>query len=281
LEALANHHPQWASKANDAGPLSADEPLEQLTLVLARSAEQGAALKTMLAEQQTPGSPRYHHWLKPDEMGERFGLSQRDIDTLTGWLQSQGLHVNWVSPSRSFLAFGGTAGAVGHAFHTELHTYRTTTVDGKAVDRMSIASDPLIPLALHPAIRAITGLYTVEDRPFHRSRALESIAPRLTLANGEHVIAPNDFNVIYDNRGQPSSVTIGIVGEARTNFSDFDNFRQQTQTSFPNPTEIVPTAYGGVDPGPALAVFPCQAVRPSRPPARSPSPAAATVRLPR
>ena len=46
-------------------------------------------------------------------------------------------------------------------------------------------------------------------------------------------------------------MTIGIVDESRTDFADFDNFRYLTGANFSNPTEIVPTAFGGVDPGPA------------------------------
>jgi hypothetical protein len=123
LVALPDHHPQWANKQNSTGLVPPGLPLEQLTLVLSRSPQQEAALQTFLAQQQESGSPNYHRWLTPAEMGERFGLSEHDLATLSGWLQSQGLHVNWVSPSRIFLRFGGTAGAVDRAFQTELHTY--------------------------------------------------------------------------------------------------------------------------------------------------------------
>ena len=92
------------------------------------------------------------------------------LATLSGWLQSQGLHVNWVSPSRIFLRFGGTAGAVDRAFQTELHTYKTKTTFPSGIERMSVSSDPMVPLALKPAIKAIHGLYSVEDHPFHAAR---------------------------------------------------------------------------------------------------------------
>jgi trimeric autotransporter adhesin len=120
--ALLNHHPQWANKENSTGLVAPDFALEQLTLVLSRSAQQEEDLQAFLAQQQDPRSPNYHRWLTPAEMGQRFGVSEQDVATLSAWLQSQGLHVNWVSPSRMFLRFGGTASAVGHAFQTELHT---------------------------------------------------------------------------------------------------------------------------------------------------------------
>ena len=249
LKALPNHLPQWANAGNDAGALPPDRMLDQMTVVLARSPQQQTALESFLAEQQNPASPEYHHWLTPSEVGDRFGLSQQDISAITGWLQSQGLHVNWISPSRIFIGFGGTAADLGRALQTELHNY---TVNG--TQRLSVSSDPMVPQALVPAVKAIRGLYTIEERPLHHVDSMQSESPLLTTSNGSHFIAPADFATIYDIPAgvSGSGQSIGIVGRARTNFADFTNFRQKTGTSFPNPTEIVPTTFGGVDPGPAF-----------------------------
>jgi hypothetical protein len=253
--ALLNHHPQWANKENSTGLVAPDFALEQLTLVLSRSAQQEEDLQAFLAQQQDPRSPNYHRWLTPAEMGQRFGVSEQDVATLSAWLQSQGLHVNWVSPSRMFLRFGGTASAVGHAFQTELHNY-TTSRNG--TERMSVSSDPMIPLALKPAIKAIHGLYTVEDHPLHFVRPAQSDVPNTTLTNDEHVMVPGDFSRIYNYNGGSGTqpVAIGVVGRSRTDFNDFANFRQLTEANFANPTEIVPTQFGGIDPGPALTAPP-------------------------
>jgi subtilase family serine protease len=261
MVALPNHHPQWARQENSTGVLPAAIPLEQLTLILARSPQQEEALKIFMEEQQDRASPNYHHWLTPVEMGERFGLSEPDLTALSGWLRSQGLHVNWISPSRTFLRFGGAAGDVGQAFHTALRTYRTIDAQGKVVERMSVASDPMIPLALQPAIKAVHGLYTIEDHPFHSARTMRSDGPEITTTNGDHVIAPGDFATIYDaNIDVYNANSIGIVGESRTDFADLNNFRTLTDVSFPNPSEIVPTAYGAIDPGPALTAPPAAGV---------------------
>jgi subtilase family serine protease len=261
LVALPNHHPQWANKANSPVSLTADQVFDHLTLVLSRPPQQEQALQQFLADQQDPASPEYHHWLTPVEMGERFGLSEHDVAALAAWLQQQGLHVNWVSPSRMFVGFGGTAGALARAFHTDLNAYTTKDAQGVPVERMSVSSDPMIPLALQPAIKAIHGLFTIENRPLHSFRLMESTSPEATTGGGTHIITPGDFGAIYGfNGGAPFPETIGIVGHARTDFADFDNFRQKTATNFPNPTEIVPTAFGGVDPGPAYTAPPAAGV---------------------
>ncbi|MGA2350787.1 MAG: S53 family peptidase [Terracidiphilus sp.] len=248
LRVLPNHHPSWANPGNSVGVLPGDQVLNPMTLVLARSPEQELAFETFLADQQNPASPEYHHWLTPAEVGDRFGLAEQDIETLSGWLQSQGLRVNWVSPSRIFIGLSGTAANLGRAFQTEFHTYK---VNG--VERISVSSDPQVPAALLPAIKAVNGLYTVENRPGVHAGSGSSDSPAENSNSGNHYITPADFAVLYD---LPTSLTgagqtIGIVGRAHTDFADFSNFRSLTGATFANPTEVVPTAFGGKDPGAA------------------------------
>ena len=120
---LANQHPMWASPANDRGALDANKVIDNLTLILTRSPEQQQAFDQFVADQQNPASPNYHHWLTPVEIGTRFGLSGHDIDSISGWLESQGLHVNWVAPSRIDIAFGGSVAGINRAFGISMHAY--------------------------------------------------------------------------------------------------------------------------------------------------------------
>jgi subtilase family serine protease len=257
VQVLANHLPHWANAGNDVGVAPPNQMMDGLTMVLARSPEQELALQQLLADQQNPASLEFHRWLTPAEMGERFGLSEHDIATMTRWLRSQGLHVNWVTPSKTFIGFSGTAAEVGQAFQTEVHRFK---VNG--VERLSVSSAPLAPEALAPAIKAIQGLYTIDDRPLLQLTPAQTAFPELTLSSSDHVIAPADFATIYD---VPSSLngygwTIGIVGRSRTDLADFQNFRAKTGGSFSLPTEVIPTAFGGVDPGPALTSPPGSSV---------------------
>jgi subtilase family serine protease len=246
-QALLHHHPQWANPGNDLGPLPADRQMTPMTLLLARPAEREAAFLALLAEQQNPASPQYHHWLTPAEVGERFGLSENDLAALTGWLQGNGLVVNQVSQSRAFITFSGSAAAVGRAFHTEVHRYSVL-----GTERFSVSSDPQLPQTLIASIHAVRGLYTVEEHPNHRAE-VQSADPLVTSSTGTHYLAPADFATIYSapSNWTGAGQTIGIVGRSRTNFADFANFRSKTGVNFYNPNEIIPTAYGGLDPGAA------------------------------
>ena len=253
LQALPNHHPLWANAANDAGALPAAQAVDGLTLVLNRTAEQEAAFEELLAEQQDPASANYHRWLTPQEVGEQFGPSDADVSTLAGWLQSQGLHVNFVSPSKVFIGFGGAAADVDRALQTTMHTYM---VNGK--NRISVSSNPMIPAAVAPAIKAIHGLYTVDMQPQSRAAVAEFVSPEMSSSSGAHYVSPGDFARIYDIPGGSTGagVTIGVVGRSRVNPADLNNFKSLTGTNFTNPAEIVPVAYGGLDPGPAQTAPP-------------------------
>lgn len=244
MQALGAHHPLWAKPANDAGPASADLQLNQLTLVLTRSPEQEQAFEQFLADQQNPASPEYHHWLTAEQVGRRFGVSDHDLAAVRGWLESQGLLVNWVAPGRDFIGFGGSAAAVNRAFGTELHSY-----DVNGAMRLSVASDPKIPQELAPAIAAVRGLYSIQDRPSHLTQ-LGQAAPEFSNG-GSHFLTPGDFATLYNlpsNLGG-AGVTIGIVGWSFVDLADLDNFRRQTGVSFADPLEVVPTSFGGVNPG--------------------------------
>jgi subtilase family serine protease len=251
---LKGHHPQWAMQTNDRGALNGNKVIDNLTMVLARSPEQQKAFEQLLSDQQTAGSPEYHHWLTPVEIGTRFGVSDHDIASISGWLESQGLHVNWVAPSKIFIAFGGTAASLGRAFGTEMHAYN---VHGD--QRVSVVSDPMVPSALAPSILAVRGLYTVKERPQHTVRTEISKGPDITLSGvGNYVIGPADFATIYNlpTSLTGSGVTIGVVGEAHVDTADISEFQSFLGANFNTPDQVVPTAQGGVDPGAAYTSVP-------------------------
>ena len=78
-----------ANSRNDLGVAPDSMQLNRMHLVLKRSDSQEAALKQLIDEQHTPGSPNYHKWLTPDQFGAQFGPSDQDIATVTTWLTMQ------------------------------------------------------------------------------------------------------------------------------------------------------------------------------------------------
>src|SRR4051795_6568602 len=98
---LTGHlHPKGVNES-DAGPMDTSEDLPALTMTLRPSDEQEAALEKLLEEQQDPASPNYHQWLTPEQFGERFGVNDADLKTITSWLESENLHVASVARARN------------------------------------------------------------------------------------------------------------------------------------------------------------------------------------
>jgi subtilase family serine protease len=250
FRALADHVPIWADADHFVAAVPDDEQMDGLTIILERHPDRQQAFEKLLDDQQNPASPLYQHWLTSTEIGERFGLPDDEIDALKSWLESEGLHVDWVAPAKNFIGFGGAAGDVARAFRTEVNDYE---VNGER--RRSIATPPMLPSALAPRVKAISGLYTVHTQPDTRlvPQEVRSIAsPDYTYGGSYYLIAPSDFKTIYDFPSAPTGkgVTIGIIGRARVNPADLASFQKLTSTTFATPTEVVPTAYGGIDPGP-------------------------------
>ncbi len=95
-----NVNPGTPTPRTTAGRSVPSFALPDLTLVLSRSPEQQAAFDAFVASQYDTGSPNYHQWLTPAQIGAQFGPAQADIATITGWLTGHGFtrqagHARW------------------------------------------------------------------------------------------------------------------------------------------------------------------------------------------
>ncbi len=133
--------------------------MDRMLLVLKRSADQEASLKTLMEGQQSKSSPNFHQWLTPDQFGQQFGVSDSDIQSVTAWLQTHGFTVNRVATGKTLIEFSGTAGQVREAFQTQIHKY---LVNGE--EHLANASDPTIPSALAPVVAGVNALHNFNKR---------------------------------------------------------------------------------------------------------------------
>jgi trimeric autotransporter adhesin len=256
-----NTHP-LATPANDRGPAPASMTANRLLLLLQRSAQQEAELKTYLRGVQDQNSPDFHKWLSPDEFGRRFGISDADLANVRQWLVQEGFTVNRVSSGRLAIEFSGTFGQVESAFHTSLHQY---IVNGE--QHWANASDPQIPAALAPVVAGVVAMHNFSPRsqvirgPSGRFDArTRTIRPSLTtgnVTNGYTLwIGPADAATIYDtptifNANQSGTlydgtgITIGIAGDSNIDTTQNDNYR----ATFGLPVKPTQVIVDGTDPG--------------------------------
>ena len=200
----------------DRGPVASAMRLDRMTMVFSRTAAQQAELDRLLVAQHDPSSADYHRWLTPEEFGDRFGVTEADVNLVAVWLVAQGFTVDDIARGRTWIAFSGTAAQVEAAFHAPLHNYM---VGGKLHFAPSV--EAAVPDAFAPVVAAVTGLNDFRPRPHSKAR---QVAPRLTSSlSGNHFVVPGDFGIIYnlpdyvngvfqsgnDGTGQ----TIGVVGQ--------------------------------------------------------------------
>ena len=250
-----NRHP-LAIPVNDRGEVPPDLPMERMLLVLKRDPGLESALQGLITEQQDKSSPRFHGWLSPEQVGERFGLSKSDLQTLTAWLKSHGFRVNRIVRSGMAIEFSGTAAQVQEAFHTSIHRYAV----GREIHYAN-ASDPQIPSSLAPAVTGVSTLHNFQKPPtIHVLGSATRIGntstwqPNFTF-NGfsgvAHYLAPGDFAQIYNTASlYPTGIdgtgqSIAIVGRSNINLSDLQIFR----IAFGLPANAPQIILDGADPG--------------------------------
>src|SRR5262245_61946447 len=83
----------------EAGAVDSNLKLTRVLLGLAPSQEQEERLRVLLDHQQDRSSPDYHHWLTPEEFGQRFGPAPQDLMAVRAWLERQGIEVTSVAKS--------------------------------------------------------------------------------------------------------------------------------------------------------------------------------------
>jgi len=245
-----------ANAANDRGAAPDGMRLDRVQLVLRRSPAQETALRQLIEQMHTPGSPSYHQWLTPQQFGAQFGASDQDIATIESWLGSHGFAVSKVNPGKGSLEFSGNVAQLREAFHTQIHQY---SIDGQT--HFANANDPQIPAALAPVIGGFVSLNNFHPKSYLQKLGKASLDPathqvsQWTWGNSPtstyYVFAPGDFAVQYDL--QPlynanvngTGQTIAIINDSNINVDLVNQFRTLFNLP-PNPPQVI---VDGNDPG--------------------------------
>ena len=266
-----NTHPLARAKY-DQGAAPDSLAMDRMMLVLKTTSAQGAALETLLAQQQDHSSPNYHKWLTPQEFGAQFGAADSDIQKITSWLQSHGFQIDSVANGHNVIQFSGNAAQVQSAFHTAIHKY---TVNSQ--EHWANANDPSIPAALTPAVTGVASLNNFPRKAAHRlagtfardmaTGKLKSVKPEFTYlggcngtnTNGTNTpcygLAPYDFATIYNilplwNAGiTGTGQTIAIVSDSDINPADLTNFRSLFGLPAANFTRTYTPGFSSSNPG--------------------------------
>lgn len=213
----------------DLGPADDSLPMEHMQLLLRRSPERQAAFDALVKAQQQPGSPSYHQWLTPEQIGAQFGPAPADVDTIRTYLQGQGFRVNRVSKSGMIIDFSGTAGQVKQSFATEIHVLASASGER----RYGAVKDAELPEALLPAVQGFVSLSNIPSHPLSR----QASAPQYLNANMNQDVSPADFYAIYgagvpiDSGYNGKGMTIALLERSDINPDDVTTFREMFDIS--------------------------------------------------
>ena len=248
-------HP-LANSLNDRGAAPNSMPLDRLTLVLKRSDAQESALKQLIADMHTTGSPSYHKWLTPDQFGKQFGPSDSDLAAVQAWLQSHGFAINKVNAGRQSIEISGNVAQFRDTFHAQIHKY---SVNGET--HYANSTDPQIPAAL---TSVVSGFATLNNfRLKSNARVLgqatyntqtHTAKPQWTYGDTSgvnFVLAPQDYAVQYDLNPLYTAGTngtgqsIAVVNDSNINVYLVNQFRSIFNLPA-NPPQVI---IDGNDPG--------------------------------
>lgn len=223
----------------DLGQTAPATRLQGMTLRFSMTQAQSQALDQLLSDQQNPSSPRYHQWLTPAQYAAQFGVSSSDLAKITSWITGQGLTVDEVAKSGTFVRFSGTVAQVQTAFSTSIHNL---SVNG--VSHFANVTDATVPAPLASVVSGITGLHNFRLKPHLRSQTVTpSARPDFTSSiSGNHYMAPGDFYSIYNetpvltNAINGSGVTIAVMGQIDILNTDIAAFRAASGLAANTPT---------------------------------------------
>jgi hypothetical protein len=212
--------PSSDGSAADAGALPDSQPLH-LSLRLTPSADRTAALDQLLAAQLKAGDPSYHQWLTPQQFAESYGATDDQIATVTTYLQSQGITVDSVSPSKTRLSLSGTTAQVQRAFAVSLRNY---VVSGNS--HYASSGSLSLPREVAAIVGGVSGL---SDIPSPAIATVTSISPsgraRMIAPSAQPEDAFTAAASVVDDNGSPILAISTTACSTDLTQSDFDNYR--------------------------------------------------------
>ena len=256
----------WVKRATDLGPAVPSTVAPKMLLLLSRSAAQQQSLSELLSDLQNPASPRYHHWLTPAQFGDAFGVNADDVQSVEGWLRSQGFTITKVAKARNLIEFSGNLAQIQQAFHTDVHRL---FVNGAST--VTSVTPVQVPRALAGVIRGLVNLESAKPSSSiaKAPRATydpltHTMKPDFTLFGGAGPLLymdPSDAAIVYDTPNATlnpnysgttldgTGVNVGIVGDSNVDLDPVSKYRQaflnETASNVNMPTVIV----DGDDPG--------------------------------
>lgn len=156
-----------------------------------------------------PKSPNFRHFLSPEEVGNRFGVSKANLQRVSDYLTSQGMKVTLTAKNRLTILADATVAQAESAFHTTIGRFQKKRLSTSVTDSatyFSYTTPPTVPTELQPLIIDVAGMENFTQPK-----------PRLTPLPPSVIRKVYGLSTLYDanNKGQGRTIAI----------TSFDGFR--------------------------------------------------------
>src|SRR6185312_13226059 len=134
--------------------LGAASPSQRMEVGVGLKDPHPVAEQALMAAQQSPASPQYHHFLTPAQYTRRFAVSKTAFRHTLSWLRGGGATVMDTSAARDYVEISAPVSAIDKLFQTTIGSY-----EAQGVHFLANQSAPSVPAGLH--ILTVMGLNTL------------------------------------------------------------------------------------------------------------------------
>jgi hypothetical protein len=176
---------------NDLKPIGLTPKNSPLHLAIALKLHDESGLDALLAAQEDPTSPLYHHYLTVQEFNSQFSPTQASADTVAAYMRQQGLQVTAITPNHLLIDASTTVATAEHAFSITLNNYQL-----KSRVVYAPSTNPLLPNDILNNIETISGLNNVAlYRPINLQHHLTQTRQQTSPDSG---LTPDQLRTEYD-----------------------------------------------------------------------------------
>ena len=211
------------SRSTDLGP---SDPARVLNVTVSMPFADPVGMQAFIDSVSDPASPNYRHFLTPDEIGVRFGLSEKQVQSVVDHLQSHGIKVTLVGKNRLGINAECTVAQAEAAFNTSIHEFQAIKSNEPGNPRFfAHTTAPSLPSEIAPYVIDIAGLENFTK-------------PQIRILTQPQTLGVYSLAPLY---------TSGMQGQGRTvAISSFDGFRISTNVPLYYNKYSLPTPPGGV-----------------------------------
>lgn len=162
LVPLSISPPDEVKSRKVVGPMHDGETIHFSVSLAPRDPE---ALERFVDSVSSPSSPSYRHFISPIEVGNRFGASKADLQSIIAYLQRNGIQIRLVANNRLTVLADATIGQAAKAFHTSFVEYAATPGEfARGRKAYSFTHSLALPAQIASKVLSINGLENL-NRP--------------------------------------------------------------------------------------------------------------------